>query len=147
MIREISDRYPFDRYKLQIEITEDSIEKNLDIAMKNILWAKELGFTIALDDIGSGYTSLKNLCEYPIDIVKIDRGVLLNIKREKGKDLFKGLVALGHSLGLKVVCEGVEDEEQHTYVDSTSCDYIQGWFFSRAIPARGSEEFVKGFSV
>ena len=100
MIREISDRYPFDRYKLQIEITEDSIEKNLDIAMKNILWAKELGFTVALDDIGSGYTSLKNLCEYPIDIVKIDRAILLLANEEKGKKLFRGIISLAHSFAL-----------------------------------------------
>ena len=142
MIREISDRYPFDRYKLQIEITEDSIEKNLDIAMKNILWAKELGFTIALDDIGSGYTSLKNLCEYPIDIVKIDRAILLLANEEKGKKLFRGIISLAHSLNLQAVCEGVETEEQNTLVSESDCDFIQGWYYSKALPEDKAEEFA-----
>ena len=76
-IKDIAERYEFDRSKLIMEITEDAIEKNLDVARDNIIKAKELGFRIALDDIGSGYTSLISLGEYPIDIVKIDREVLL----------------------------------------------------------------------
>jgi EAL domain-containing protein (putative c-di-GMP-specific phosphodiesterase class I) len=127
---------------LQIEITEDSIEKNLDIAMKNILWAKELGFTIALDDIGSGYTSLKNLCEYPIDIVKIDRAILLLANEEKGKKLFRGIISLAHSLNLQAVCEGVETEEQNTLVCESDCDFIQGWYYSKALSEDRAEEFA-----
>lgn len=146
-IEKIAKKYDFDRAKLIMEITEETLEQDRERALKNIRNCKKYGFKIALDDFCSGFTSPVNLCEYPIDIVKIDRGVLLNIEREKGKDLFKGLVALGHSLELKIVCEGVETEEQHNYVTSTACDYIQGWFFSKAIPARGSEEFVKNFSA
>ena len=106
-IKEIADKYDFDRHALQIEITEDSIEKNLEVALKNILWAKEIGFCIALDDIGSGYTSLMNLCEYPIDIVKIDRKILLLSNSERGRKLFLGIISLAHYLNLSVVCEGV----------------------------------------
>jgi len=130
-----------------MEITEETLENNREVALSNMQKCKNLGFKIALDDFCSGFTSPINLCEYPIDIVKIDRGVLLNIEKKKGKDLFKGLIALGHSLELKIVCEGVETENQHEYVNSTPCDYIQGWYFSKAIPARGSEDFVKNFSV
>ena len=140
-IKDIADRYEFDRSKLIMEITEDSIEKNLDIARKNIIKMKELGFLIALDDVGSGYTSLVSLCEYPIDIVKIDREVLLLTEKESGKELFLGIISLIHNLNLKAVCEGVETEEQNTFVSESECDYIQGWYYSKALPETKAEDF------
>jgi len=144
-IKDIAERYEFDRSKLIMEITEDSIEKNLDVARNNIIKAKELGFHIALDDIGSGYTSLISLCEYPIDIVKIDREVLLLSEKESGKKLFLGIISLIHNLNLKVVCEGVETEAQNTLVSGSNCDYIQGWYYSKALPESKAEEFYKEY--
>lgn len=141
-IKEISNKYDFDRSKLVIEITEDSIEKNLVVAMLNIIEIKKLGFRIALDDIGSGYTSLVSLCEYPIDVVKIDREILLLAGTEKGKKLFLGIVSLAHYLNLKVVCEGVETEEQNKLVSESDCDYIQGWYYSKALPEKKAEKFA-----
>lgn len=145
-VKEIADKYDFDRSKLLIEITEDSIEKNMDVARNNIIKTKELGFSIALDDIGSGYTSLMSLCEYPIDVVKIDREVLLLSDRESGKKLFLGIISLIHSLNLKVVCEGVETEEQNKLVSESDCDYIQGWYYSKALPEVSAEDFYKEYA-
>ena len=144
-IKNIAERYEFDRSKLIMEITEDAIEKNLDVARDNIIKAKELGFHIALDDIGSGYTSLISLGEYPIDIVKIDREVLLLSEKESGKKLFLGIISLIHNLNLKVVCEGVETEEQNTLVSESDCDYIQGWYYSKALPIVSAEIFYKEY--
>lgn len=144
-IKDIAERYEFDRSRLIMEITEDAIEKNLDVARDNIIKAKELGFRIALDDIGSGYTSLISLGEYPIDIVKIDREVLLLSEKESGKKLFWGIISLMHNLNLKVVCEGVETEEQNTLVSENDCDYIQGWYYSKALPEASAEIFYKEY--
>jgi len=144
-IKEIADKYDFDRSKLIIEITEDSIEKNLEIARENIIKIKELGFCIALDDIGSGYTSLISLCDYPIDVVKLDRAVLLLSDRECGRKLFLGLISLMHSLNLKVVCEGVETEEQNTFVAESDCNYIQGWYYTKALSEAKAEEFYREY--
>ena len=144
-IKNIAEKYEFDRSKLIMEITEDSIEKNLDVARNNIMKAKELGFHIALDDIGSGYTSLISLGEYPIDIVKIDREVLLLSEKENGKQLFLGIISLIHNINLKVVCEGVETEEQNTLVSESECDYIQGWYYSKALPIASAEIFYKEY--
>ena len=146
-INEIADKYDFDKGRLIMEITEETLEKNREIALNNMKKCKELGFGIALDDFCSGFTSPINLCDYPIDIVKIDRTVLMNTEKKKGKELFSGLISLAHSLDLKIVCEGVETNEQHDYVSSTPCDYIQGWYFSRAIPVRKGDEFVRNFSA
>ena len=138
-LKDITDRYEFDRSQLVIEITEDSIEKNLDVAVKNIFRVKELGFSIALDDIGSGYTSLVNLCEYPIDVVKVDREILLKANGERGKKLFYGIISLAHYLNLKVVCEGVENAEQNSFVHKSDCDYIQGWYYFKGLSEEKAE--------
>ena len=144
-IRTIAEKYEFNRHQLLLEITEDSMEKNLEIAMKNILKVKQLGFVIALDDIGSGYTSLISLCEYPIDVAKIDRDILLMTKQERGKKLFLGIISLAHYLSLKVVCEGVETPEQNALVSDSDCDYIQGWYYAKALPEEQADAFVETY--
>ncbi len=141
-IREISGRYVFNKKNLIIEITEDSIENNREKAMENIFKCKEMGFCIALDDLGSGYTSLANLCEYPIDIVKLDRSIILKTDKKNGRELLNGTIALGHNLNLKVVCEGVETEEQNTIVSDSKCDYIQGWYYFKALPEKEYEKIA-----
>ena len=146
-IQAIADKYDFDRQKLSFEITEDSTEKNLVDAMYNIIKVKEMGFRVSLDDFGSGYTSLIGLCEYPVDVVKIDREVLLLTETEKGKKLFRGIVSLAHSLNLKVVCEGVETEEQNRLVIECGCDYIQGWYYSKAQSETHAEHFFKEYAL
>lgn len=144
-IKQIADKYDFDRSKLLIEITEDSIEKNLVTAMYNIIKVKKLGFRIALDDFGSGYTALISLCEYPIDVVKLDREILLLSETEKGKKLFSGIISLAHCLNLTVVCEGVETEEQNEYAKKNGCDFIQGWYYTKALSEAKAEEFAKDY--
>ena len=141
----ISDSYNFDKSKLSIEITEDAMEKDRETATKNVMICKELGFKVYLDDLGSGYTSLINLCDYPIDVVKIDRDILLKADKPKGKDLFSGIIALAHNLSIKVICEGVETEEQNMLVSSSDCDFIQGWYYSKPLPLEECELFVQKY--
>lgn len=146
-IKMISQSYDFDKSKLSIEITEDAIEKDREAAKKNVILCKELGFRVYLDDLGSGYTSLSNLCDYPIDVVKIDRDILLKADTQRGKDLFSGIIALAHSLNIRVICEGVETEQQNALVSSSNCDYIQGWYYSKALPLEECESFIKTHSL
>jgi len=141
-LKMISNSYNFDKSMLAIEITEDAIEKDRKIATQNVRLCKELGFRVYLDDLGSGYTSLANLCDYPIDVVKIDRDILLKTENQKGKELFTGIIALAHSLRIKVICEGVETEEQNNLVSSSNCDFIQGWYYSKALPLEECESFI-----
>ena len=144
-LKRISDKYDFDKSKLSIEITEDAIEKDIDVAMENVKRCKELGFRIYLDDLGNGYTSLSNLCDYPIDVVKIDRGILLKTDTPKGKALFGGIVSLAHKLDMAGICEGVETEEQNSLVSESECDYIQGWYYAKAMPVDECEVFVENY--
>jgi len=144
-LKMIANGYSFDHSKLAIEITEDAIEKNREVAKRNVMLCKELGFRIHLDDLGSGYTSLANLCDYPIDIVKIDRDILLKAENDRGKELFTGIVALAHSLNIKVICEGVETTEQNDLVSKSDCDLIQGWYYSKALPLEECESFMERY--
>lgn len=143
----ISNSYSFDKSKIAIEITEDAIEKDRETATKNVIRAKELGFRIYLDDLGSGYTSLVNLCDYPIDVVKMDRDILLKTELENGKKLFAGIIALAHNMDIKVICEGVETEEQNALVADSDCDYVQGWYYSKALPLDECESFVEIYNL
>ena len=144
-IKKIADKYDFDRSKLLIEITEDSIEKNRDVAKVNINDTKALGFSIALDDIGSGYATLSSLGDYPVDIVKIDRNILLQTETDEGKKVFFDIITKVHELGMKAVCEGVETEEQNTFVSESDCDYIQGWYYSKALSEKAAIDFYKDY--
>lgn len=144
-LENIANQYQFDRAKLAIEITEDVMEKNREIATKNVIKCKNLGFKMYLDDLGSGYTSLTNLRDYSLDVVKIDRDILLRADTDKGKALFSGIISLAHSLNIEAICEGVENEEQNELVSSSECDYIQGWYYSKPIPAETCETFLKSY--
>ena len=146
-LKAIAQRYKFDKSNLAIEITEDVIEKDRESAKRNVRLCKELGFRIYLDDLGSGYTSLSNLCDYPIDVVKIDRDILLKTNTKRGKDLFSGIIALVHRMNISAICEGVETEEQNTLVSQSDCDYIQGWYYAKALPLEECEVFVGNYSL
>lgn len=139
-ILEISNRYVFDRSKLIIEITEDALENNVEVVRDNMSKCKTFDFRFALDDLGSGYTSLVNLCDYPFDVVKIDRSIMLKTDTESGRALFEGIEAFAYKLGLKTVCEGIETAVQRKYISKTKCDYLQGWYFCKAVPVKEAEE-------
>lgn len=142
---EIISKYNFERTKLVIEITEDSLARDSEISYKNVFGIKKLGCRIAIDDMGSGYTSFSDLCEYPADIIKIDRSIILKSDSERGNAVLKGIIRLGHGLGITVVCEGVEREEEKERVLNAGCDYIQGFLFSRVLPAENAMEYYEKF--
>ncbi|MBO5408391.1 MAG: GGDEF domain-containing protein [Clostridia bacterium] len=144
-IRSISEKYQFEKQKLAIEITEDAMEKNREVATRNVKLCKELGFRIYLDDLGSGYTSLANLCDYPVDVVKIDRDILLKTDSGRGKELFYGMIALAHNLNMEVVCEGVETEVQNTLVGDSDCDFVQGYYYSKPMKQSDWDAFLEGY--
>ena len=139
--QDVLGRYQFPHDCLIIELTEDSLMDNTTVAYRNILECKKMGCKIALDDLGSGYSSLQDLCDYPIDIIKIDRHVLLKSTTPRGNALLQGLTKLGHDLGMKVLCEGVEGEKEKQRVCEAGCDYIQGFYYSRVLPKDEADLF------
>ena len=136
-------KYNFNKTRVCVEITEDAIEKNTKNALTNIAECKKPGFRVALDDLGSGYTALANICDYPIDAIKIDRDILLKAGNDKGKSLFERIVELSHKLNLKVICEGVGIKEQKSFVTTSNCDYIQGFYYYKPLPKEKAERIIK----
>ena len=146
-IGEIAGRYRFDHDRLIIEITEDSLIQNGEQAAANIEACRKMGFKIAIDDMGSGFTALSDLYSHEIDLVKIERSVVLNAMTEKGARMLKGLIALAHDMGTRVLCEGVETAAQHEMIRETGCDMVQGFYYSRVLPLPEALRYLqsKGF--
>ncbi|MCI7619368.1 MAG: EAL domain-containing protein [Firmicutes bacterium] len=143
-IREIASRYSFDRSRLVIEITEDTMVKSAENAIKNIEAILEEGFSCCLDDFGSGYTSFTDLRDYPFNLVKLDRDIILGTESESGRELINGLVALCHSMNKEVICEGVENKRQLEVIRQAGGDYVQGFYFYKALPVPEAEKIMAG---
>lgn len=144
-IKETAEKYEFNHHRLIIEITEDLLSCDTDILKESIQKCKKLGFLIALDDIGGGYSTLADLYNYPIDIVKVEKDIVLQAMEPRGKMLLDGLIRLAHSMNMKVLCEGIETSEQNDMILNTDCEYIQGFFYSRALPLKESERFLQQY--
>ena len=107
-----------------------SAEKNI----KTLEKLKVLGVTLALDDFGTGYSSLSYLRTLPIDVLKIDKSFIDGILiEEKSEYIINSIIELSHYLNLLVVAEGVETKEQLEYLEKSSCDIIQGYYFSKPV--------------
>ncbi len=130
---EVLDTYHLDGSNLELEITESALLDNTDNVKKLLHSIKERNISIALDDFGTGYSSLAYLTEYPIDVLKIDRAFVLKIGDQKQEAIVNAMIAMGKSMGLKLVAEGVETEEQVIYLQKQQCDFLQGFFFSRPL--------------
>ena len=121
---------------LELEITESAVMSNQEHAEKVLNELKALGFHLTMDDFGTGYSSLAYLKRFPFDSVKIDQSFVRGIPQSKDDcAIVEAIIAMAHSLQLKVVAEGVETKEQFEFLRTLSCDQIQGYYFSKPIPS------------
>ncbi len=128
---------------LEFEITEGTIMRNPDMTIKIINEMKSLGFKVALDDFGTGYSSLNYLSRFPLDYLKIDRSFIDNLTQDDSADaVADSIVAIAHKLGMQAIAEGVETVEQLGFLDEIDCDFIQGYYFYRPMPASDLEALL-----
>lgn len=119
---------------IKFEITEGTAMISEAQTSKQLLELKRMGINISLDDFGTGYTSFSYLKKIPADIVKIDRSLIINIiKNEEDQRIVNAMIELGHSLGMKVVVEGIEDKETYAMIRKMNADYIQGYYVSKPL--------------
>lgn len=144
-LKEILDRYEFRRNHLFIELTEDSLSCDMAALKRNVETCKTFGIRIALDDIGSGYSSLSDLSNFPFDLVKVERDIVIHADTQRGGMLLQGLIQLSHSMKLQVLCEGVETAEQNKTVLDAGCDLIQGFYYSRVLPRKEAKRFLESY--
>ena len=129
--------------RVQIEITETAIFDDADRAAETLYKLRQMGFRIALDDFGTGYSSLYNIRKFALDCLKIDRSFIDGMGREReSAAIVHSIVHLGRSLGLSVCAEGVETEAQVQALRLGGASHLQGYFFSRPVPADQARELA-----
>lgn len=132
--------------RLELEITEGVLMIGQTYIDDALIKLNKLGVKLSMDDFGTGYSSLSYLRQYAFDILKIDKSFITDIPSNKSDcDLVKATIAMAHSLGLKVVAEGVETKEQSDLLNQLACDYLQGYYFSKPITAQQLLNFVVKF--
>ncbi|HEY9702925.1 MAG TPA: EAL domain-containing protein, partial [Allocoleopsis sp.] len=128
---------------LDLELTESMLVENKELAIKQLNSLKELGLKIAIDDFGTGYSSLSYLQQFPFDILKIDQVFVRNITQDqKSLHITKSIIQMANSLNLKVIAEGVETEQELKFLQQNNCDEMQGFLFSRPLPAKEFEDLL-----
>ncbi len=136
-------KYDIEPNLIDIEITETACTENIEQIVKIIEELKNFGFKIAMDDFGSGYSSLNMLNKFPIDTLKLDRGFIHNECSRKEKSILRFIIDLAKWLNMKTIAEGVETEEQYNILKNLGCDQIQGYYFSKPLPLDEFEEYYK----
>lgn len=128
---------------LQLEITERAIMEDTDSVLGILSQLRSVGVHLQLDDFGTGYSSLSRLHRFPIDALKVDRSFVCELGVDGSSSrIVRSIVALAHNLGMRVVAEGVETEEQLAYVRALGCQYAQGYLFSRPVNAEAARELI-----
>ena len=126
---------------LELEITEAVMLDDESRPLSRLRDLRALGVTIAVDDFGTGYSSLSYLRQFPVNTLKIDRSFIQGLAPGSNDiAIAKTIIALGYALGLKVVAEGVETEEQFAILQDLGCDLAQGYLFSAPVPPSALEE-------
>ncbi len=134
------EKYKIPPRMFEIEVTETSLIDNIQAASESLKRLNTRGIPISIDDFGTGYSSLNYLKKLPVDCLKIDRSFVKDICRDDSdRQIVKTLITMAHSLGLKVIAEGVEEQQQLELLDEFYCDEIQGYLLSEPI---NSDELV-----
>jgi EAL domain-containing protein (putative c-di-GMP-specific phosphodiesterase class I) len=142
-IRQIVESHGHSPSRFDLELTEGILVNNPTIAERKLRKLKEFGFSLSLDDFGTGFSSIGYLRQFPFDVLKIDRSFVKDIGLNADANaLVQSLVSLGDALGLSVVAEGIETEEQLKLLRLVQCEYIQGYLISRPISADDIDAFL-----
>ena len=128
---------------LELEVTESAFMEDIQQTIKTLKELHALGVELAIDDFGTGYSSLSYLRQFPIDRLKIDQSFIRNaLNNSDDAAIAKTIIALGRSLNLKIIAEGVETIEHEHFLVSEGCDEVQGYRYSRPVPAHKFVEFL-----
>jgi len=133
---------------LKLEITESVFSDNIEAAVGLLTQLRNLGVQLSIDDFGTGYSSLSYLQRFPIDTLKIDRSFVTQMmENEENIAIVRTIVALAQNLGMDVVAEGVETEDQVTMLRKLDCENGQGYLFSTPLGARQLDQFIAGCNL
>ncbi|MDO9266382.1 MAG: EAL domain-containing protein [Sulfurimonas sp.] len=129
---------------IELEITESSVLENPQLVINLLEQLRALGFYISMDDFGTGYSSLSYLKNLPIDKLKIDRSFIMNIREQpKNQTIVKTIIFLAKELGIHILAEGVETEEEHSFLLENKIDSIQGYYYAKPMPLYDIERLLQ----
>lgn len=144
-IKALLERHDLDGRFIELEITEDSVMSQEEKSIETLTALKNLGIELSIDDFGTGYSSLSYLNRFPLDTLKVDKSFLRGVPDDLDAcSLIKAIVSMSRGLDLNVVAEGVETLEQLEFIQSTGCEKIQGYYFSRPLPAEEVNRLLLG---
>lgn len=139
----ILEQHAVDPLLIEIELTESMIMSDFATAKSRLEQLREAGAQISIDDFGTGYSNLYQLSHLPFNVLKIDKSLVDDIgKNSKSEAIVTAIVQMAHSLGHRVVAEGVETHEQYAFLRKARCDQVQGYLFGRPMPAHELIEWV-----
>lgn len=148
-VKTVMEKIQIKPHLITIEVTESAYIEEKEISKKVINELKDMGFTIALDDFCTGYSSMEYLLSYPAKYLKIDRQFIKDInKNEPRKNIVKGLIIIANSLNMDVIAEGVENKEESKVLEDMNCNMIQGYFYYKPLSFHNFKDAVlkNGFS-
>jgi EAL domain-containing protein (putative c-di-GMP-specific phosphodiesterase class I) len=129
---------------LELEITESMLIQNPERVIKVLNEVKKLGVRLAIDDFGTGYSSLAQIKRFPVDTLKVDRSFIRDLAQNpEDRAITEAIIAMGKTLSLTVVAEGVETKEQEALLRKQSCDEMQGFYFSKPVPPERFAELLR----
>jgi diguanylate cyclase (GGDEF)-like protein len=141
LISSLIEEHDIDPSQLEFEITETMSMSNIEATLRTLKNLKNLGVTIAIDDFGTGYSSLSYLKKFPVHTLKIDKSFVMDMTHdEEDRAIVETIISMAHTLGFKTVAEGVETVEHTELLTELGCDYLQGYYYSKAIR---KDEFTK----
>lgn len=129
-------------FKIQFELIERASFED-DQLKENIKFIQERGYSVAIDDFGTGYSSLGNLFSAPSKTIKLDKSFSDELNSDRGSILYKHIISMCKDLGFTIIAEGIETQEQLDIVSKTGVDFIQGYYFSKALPLELTIDYVK----
>lgn len=140
--------YELAPWQLSIEITESAALKDIDTAISVLNKISALGISLAIDDFGTGYSSLSQLKLLPVDELKIDKSFILRLNTEvRNLEIVSSTIQLGHTLGLKIIAEGVENFDAANTLAKLGCDFLQGYWIAKPMPAHQVIQWLKKFET
>ncbi|MCX4188508.1 putative bifunctional diguanylate cyclase/phosphodiesterase [Methylophaga sp. OBS4] len=134
LLHDLIEQFAVKASQVELEITEGVLLSGSSLVGETLTKLTDMSISLAMDDFGTGYSSLSYLRSYPFDVLKIDRSFINNISsKPTERELINAIIAMSQALGLKVVAEGVETEEQMQFLQTIGCDYGQGYYFSKPL--------------
>jgi len=141
---EVLNATGYPAHALELELTESALMENQEVVVQTLNDLRGLGIRLAIDDFGTGYSSLAYLKRFPLDVLKIDKKFIDDIPHSKDdKAIATAIIGIAHTLGFKVLAEGVETQQQLDFLRQQKCDHYQGYFCSPPLPADKFQQLLE----